>query len=65
MSTYNKFEGTSTNGNFQEALDKAVAAAQAAEPGADMITKWRLEETRGEEGGLKPRNNVTVVIETL
>lgn len=60
-----RFEGTATHNNFQEALDKAVAAAQAAEPGADMITKWRLGRVHGEAGGIVGLSNITVEIETL
>lgn len=64
MSKHKKFEGTSDKGNFQEALDHAIAAAQAAEPGQDFITNWRLGSVRGEKGGFAPRNVITVEIET-
>ncbi|MFL5384846.1 MAG: hypothetical protein ACJ8GN_20185 [Longimicrobiaceae bacterium] len=64
MSRHKKFEGTSSKGNFQEALDHAIAAAQAAEPGADMITNWRLERVRGKAGGIAGLTEITVEIET-
>ena len=65
MSKHKKFTGTSNHGNFQEALDHAIAPAQAAEPGADMITKWRLETVKGEAGGIAGIRHLTVEIETL
>ena len=66
MSAHGKhFEGTATQNNFQEALDKAIAAAQAAEPGNDMITKWRLGRVHGEAGGIAGLTNITVEIETI
>ena len=64
MSTHGTFQGTSETGNLQEALDKAIAAAQQAQPGADMINMWRLNEVTGRAGGLHPTRSVTVEIET-
>jgi hypothetical protein len=64
MSKRGSFQGTSTNQDFQEALDAAIAAAQAAEPGADMITSWRLGTVSGEAGGIAGKRDLTVEIET-
>lgn len=64
MSKRGSFTGTSKNGNFQEALDAAIAAAQAAEPGADMITNWRLGTVSGEAGGIAGKREITVEVET-
>lgn len=64
MSPRRTFEGTSNTGNFQEALDAAVAAAQAAEPGADMITNWQLGKVYGQAGGITGGRSLTVEIET-
>lgn len=54
------FEGTSSNGNLQEALDAAVAAARAG-VSAEGFT-WTLGTVRGEKDGFVPANNVTVSI---
>jgi hypothetical protein len=64
MSHPRTFSGTSANGNFQEALDAAIRAAQEAEPGADMITHWRLGTVTGEAGGIVGLRKVTVEVET-
>lgn len=64
MSTHQSFQGTSDTGNLQEALDKAIAAAQQAESGADMITRWRLNQVTGEAGGKRGGKSVTVEIDT-
>jgi len=65
MSAKHTFQGTSNDQNFQEALDMAIAAAQAAEHGADIITNWRLVTVSGEAGGIVPFRKLTVEIEKV
>jgi hypothetical protein len=54
-------------GSFQEALDLAIAAAQAAdaETGADIITEWQLGTVSGRAGGFPGFRELTVEIETV
>ena len=54
------FEGTSKNGDIQEALAEAIAAAKGG-LSTDHV-KWRLEELSGEDGGFVLVNEVTVKI---
>lgn len=58
-----KFKGTSSKGDFQEALNKAVDKALSSTPGADILIKWTLVYVNGEKGGLKPKNSITVTID--
>ncbi len=57
------FEGSSTRGIFQEALNGAVAQALRALPGADRTVRYRVREITGEQGGIAGRNVVRVSIE--
>jgi hypothetical protein len=54
------FEGESTQGNFQEALDNAVAAARSG-ISSDFIY-WKLAETTGANGGFVNENTLRVGI---
>jgi hypothetical protein len=65
MSPHRKFHGTADHNNFQEALNRAVAAAQASEHGSDIITKWRLDAVTGEAGGIAGLQKITVEIEKV
>ena len=56
-----KFEGTSNQGDFNEALQKAIAAA--LEGLSSTLITWRLLEVSGENGGVVGANNLTVAIE--
>jgi hypothetical protein len=58
------FQGTSKKGNFQEALELAIQAAQKAAPGADRQVLWTLKEAAGRHGGIAGLNEVTVTIES-
>jgi hypothetical protein len=58
-----KFIGTSKIGDFQEALRNAIAEAHRAIGGSDMIIEWRLDNVTGENGGLKPIDNLHVTIQ--
>lgn len=54
------FEGKSKNGDIQEALADAIAAAKTG-----LITdfvRWRLEQLSGEDGGFIPVRDVIVKI---
>lgn len=55
-----KFEGTSKNGDIQEALAEAIAAAKAGLR-TDLV-RWRLEELSGEDGGFVLVRDITVRI---
>ena len=57
-----KFKGTS-KGNFQEALDKAIAKAENSTGGADIIIKWVFISAIGEKGGIAGKISLTVTIE--
>lgn len=55
------YSGTSTNGNFQEALEQAVQKAAAGIPSEQI--KWKLTAISGVHGGFAPQNDVTVDID--
>jgi len=57
------FEGISTRGSVQEALDHAVAEALRSLPGADRMVRYRVREITGESGGIRGANSVRVIIE--
>lgn len=54
------FIGTSTNGNFQEALNNAIIIAKETLK-TDFI-KWKIEELTGEDGGFVTVNILSVKI---
>jgi hypothetical protein len=54
-------QGTSNSGNFQEALDQAINAAQPT-GGADIVF-WKLGEVTGSKGGIVSASSITVTIE--
>ncbi len=54
--------GTSNKGDLQEAISVALASAQQATPGADMLIKWQLEGIAGEHGGIVGKNELTATI---
>ena len=56
-----EFEGTSTVGDFHEALATAIAEAKRGLT-TDYI-EWKLKVTRGENGGVVLKNHLTVTIE--
>jgi len=57
------FEGTSTRGSLQEALNDASARALRSLPGADRMVRYRVREITGEHGGIAGRNTIHVSIE--
>lgn len=54
------FEGKSTNNDFQEALEAAIAAAK--EGLTTELVVWQLEKVSGENGGFVPVRDLTVSI---
>ncbi|HKQ62990.1 MAG TPA: hypothetical protein VJS92_16990 [Candidatus Polarisedimenticolaceae bacterium] len=56
------FSGTDTNGQFQAALDNAIAAAQACVPCCDRIVSYRVVNTTGRVGGIAGLDEITVQI---
>lgn len=54
--------GSSAEGDLQEALDAALRAAEASQPGADMRLEWTLESIRGVRGGIRGEREVAVEI---
>lgn len=55
-----KFRGTSTNGDFHEALNNAIAAAKVGLPSELVI--WQLQDVSGQNGGFLPVTDLTVTI---
>jgi hypothetical protein len=55
-----KFEGTSKNGDLQEALALAIAAAK--EGLKSTLVRWKLDEVSGEDGGFVQVTDITVKI---
>lgn len=62
MST-KKFEGTSNNGNFQEALEYAINNALTSTGVADEGVTWTLANVGGRNGTLAGISELTVTIE--
>lgn len=56
------YTGRSTSGNFQDALEAAVAKAEACAGCCDLIVSYELIGAEGEVGGLVFRNNLDVTI---
>ena len=56
------FTGTDANGNFQAALDDAIAQAEACAPCCDFITTYSVIETTGRRGGFAGFNDIYVEI---
>lgn len=59
---FETFDGTSTKGDFQEALTLAIKAAQSSTTVPDDLVSWKLRKTTGEAGGIAGLNTVTVTI---
>lgn len=62
-SKQNLFEGTSETGDFNEAINAAVAEAKKAFE-ADGI-KWKMKEVIGESPGMNFPDVIIVVIEAV
>jgi hypothetical protein len=56
------YEGTSTSGSWQGALDDAIAAAETCAGCCDMLVTWDFVSADGREGGFVGHNEVNVTI---
>ena len=56
-----RFEGTSDQGDFTEALQNAIAAAK--EGLTSTLVSWKLLEISGQNGGFVQVNELTVSIQ--
>lgn len=63
MTDLKTFEGSSNNGNLQEALEDAIGQAQQSTTIADWLTEWTLKSVAGRRGGIAGLNQVAVTIE--
>lgn len=57
------FQGISKKGDVEEALHKAISAAQGSVRHPDAMVEWTLKRIMGRSGGFAGFNEVTVVIE--
>lgn len=57
------YEGVSARGDFQEALNSAVAQALHALPGADRMVRYRVRDITGQQGGIAGVNLLRVTVE--
>jgi hypothetical protein len=55
-----KFEGTSNEGDLQEALEKAIDAA--TNELKQNFVRWKLDEVSGSRGGITGATEITVTI---
>ena len=55
------FEGVSKNGQFEEALAIAIAAAMKGLKTG--LVRWTLKEMSGEDGGSAPVHNLKITID--
>lgn len=56
------YTGTSSNGDFQAALDGAIAKAVACTPCCDFLVTWTFVSSDGREGGFAGFDEVNVTI---
>lgn len=61
--SYKTFEGTSNDGDLQEALTNAIDTALESTGVADEGVTWKLEEVKGEKGTIVGLNRITVTIQ--
>lgn len=57
------FKGTSNSGDFEQALQKAIAAAERSVRHPDAMVEWTLKSISGRNGGIAGFRDVTVTIE--
>ena len=57
------FKGTSKTGDVEEALQKAIAAAERSVRHPDAMVDWTLKSVSGRSGGIAGFRDVTVTIE--
>jgi hypothetical protein len=56
------FKGTSKTGDVEEALHKAIAAAEKSVRHPDAMVEWTLRSISGRNGGIAGFRDVTVTI---
>jgi hypothetical protein len=56
------YTGSSNSGNFQDALDGAIAAASACTGCCDFLVTWDFVSADGREGGFAGFNEANVTI---
>jgi flavin-binding protein dodecin len=56
------FTGTDSNGDFQAALEDAIAQAERWVPCCDRIMTYRVVDTTGRRGGIAGFNDISVQI---
>lgn len=56
------YTGSDANGNFQNALEDAIDAAEACAGCCDMLVSYGVIETTGERGGFVFHNDIDVTI---
>ena len=56
------FTGTSSSGNFQDALDAAIGKVSACTPCCDRLVTWTFVSADGREGGFAGFNETNVTI---
>ena len=57
-----QFRGTSKTGDVEEALQKAIAAAERSVRHPDAMVEWTLKSISGRSGGIAGFRDVTVTI---
>ncbi len=57
------FKGTSKSGDVEQALQKAIAAAERSVRHPDAMVEWTLKSVSGRSGGIAGFRDVTVTIE--
>ena len=57
------FKGTSSKGDVEEALQKAIASAEKSVRHPDAMVDWTLKSVSGRSGGIAGFHEVTVTIE--
>src|SRR5256885_1235385 len=58
-----EFRGVSKKGDVEEALQKAISAAQGSVRHPDAMVEWTLRRVSGRSGGIAGFREVTVTIE--
>jgi len=59
---WKEFSGTSDKGDFDAALETAIANASNSSRIPDHMTEWKFKDARGTQGGIAGFNKITVTI---
>lgn len=60
---HKSFKGTSKRGNYGDALQQAIEAAERSVRHPDALVEWSLKNVSGRRGGFAGFNEITVTIE--